>query len=460
MGASERRELYLLALLHSVGCTADAFEAARQYGDDITLRAAYADIDPSRPPELLGFLARNAGTGQPTARRVSTFARTLAGGPAGAAEGFRSHCEVATRLATRLALPEGTRTGLGFVFERWDGKGQPDRASGADIPRSARFLHVARDMVLLARRDGVDAARRLIEKRSGTAYDPDVVLLTRQVAWPEGEPTWQQVLDLDPAPSTVLDAESLDVGCLAIADFADLKSPSTLGHSRRVADLAEAAGWRSGLKAEDVADLRRAALLADVGRVGVSNNVWDKPGSLTDAEWEQVRLHPYITQRALARADGLAGVARIACAHHERVGGGGYHVGVDAAVLPMPERLLAAADTYVTKTSARPHRPALSPEETAAHLRASALDSEAVEAVLAAAGHAKQPVRRELPAGLTEREVEVLVRLARGSSNKEVAAELGITPKTVGHHVEHVYTKIGVSTRAAAALFAVEHGLL
>jgi HD-GYP domain-containing protein (c-di-GMP phosphodiesterase class II) len=218
------------------------------------------------------------------------------------------------------------------------------------------------------------------------------------------------------------------------------------------------------MAAEEVDAVRRAALLHDLGRVGVSSAVWDRPGPLSEADGERVRLHPYLTERTLARSDGLAPLGRIGGAHHERLDGSGYHRGCTAAELGPGARLIAAADVFHAMTEARPHRPAHAPEAAAAELaaqaRAGRLDAAAVEAVLGAAGHAGEKVRPPLPAGLTGREAEVLGLVARGRTNKQVAARLGSAPKTVGNQVQSAYAKIGVSTRAAAALFAAEHGLL
>jgi HD-GYP domain-containing protein (c-di-GMP phosphodiesterase class II) len=201
----------------------------------------------------------------------------------------------------------------------------------------------------------------------------------------------------------------------------------------------------------------------DVGRLGVSNTIWDRPGPLGAGEWERVRLHPYLTERMLQQSPALAPLGAIAVAHRERLDGSGYPRGLSRSAISRPARILGAADAYQAMREQRPYRAARPADEAAAELRADArggrLDPEAVEAVLGAAGH-RVPRRREGPAGLTAREVEVLRLLARGLSNKEIASRLVITPKTVGNHVEHIYAKIGASSRAAAGLYALRHGLL
>ncbi len=226
-----------------------------------------------------------------------------------------------------------------------------------------------------------------------------------------------------------------------------------------MAELAGAAARAVGLPA---GELRRAGWVHDVGRVGVSSVVWEKPGPLTRAEREQVRLHPYFTERVLARPARLAELGRLAASHHERLDGTGYHRCVAAGALGPGERLLAAADAYHAMSEPRPHRLPVPPAAAAAALRAEVragrLDGDAAEAVLAAAGHRPRR-RRENVAGLTARELEVLRLLARGLSIRAIASALVIAPKTADAHIQHIYAKIGVSTRAAATMFAMQHDL-
>ena len=195
----------------------------------------------------------------------------------------------------------------------------------------------------------------------------------------------------------------------------------------------------------------------------MSNAIWDKRGPLTAGEWERVRMHPYLTERMLRSSQALAPCGVIAGQHRERLDGSGYPNGLAGAAITRAARVVGAADAYQAMREPRPHRAALSPDAAARELRAEVgaarMDAEVVEAVLDAAGH-RTPRRLAGPAGLTAREIDVLRLVARGRSNKDIAAELVITPKTVGNHIEHIYTKIGVSNRAAASLFAMRQGLL
>jgi HD-GYP domain-containing protein (c-di-GMP phosphodiesterase class II) len=453
---ADREATFHTALLHAVGCTSNAHESAALFGDDVRARAAWATIDPGRQTEVLRFLTV-AATGAPPAR-VRAVASALAAGPRGVRANFAAHCEVGRRLAERLGLPAAVQDALLHAFERWDGKGFPRGVAGEDIPLPARLMHVARDAHALVLAEDVAAALAAIRERD--AYDPAIAALVNEslLAEPEQD-AWEAVIAAAPPVEGDLDA-----ACAVAGDFADLKSPWTLGHSGAVAELAEAAAWRLGLPGEDVALVRRAALLHDLGRAAISSAIWDRPGPLSAADRERVRLHPYYTERTLARSTTLAPLGRLAGAHHERLDGSGYHRGCGAAELPVPARLIAAADVFEAMTEPRPHRPAHTPQAAAAELtaqaRAGRLDAPAVEAVLAAAGQAAERVRPPLPAGLTEREAEVLGLIARGLTNKQVAERLGSAPKTVGNQVQSAYAKLGISTRAAAALFAVENGLL
>jgi len=465
---AETADAYWTALLHSAGCTADAYEAALLYGDDIAVRGAWATVDPGRPSEVVAFLRRNVGSGRGPIRRPAMLAAALAAGPATARDAFAAHCELAAGLAGKLSLGPGVQTALRAIFERWDGKGFPSGLSGDELPLPARLVHIARDVEVFRALGGREKARYTIEYRAGSAYDPELARhFVRHagdiVAGITDDDAWDAALDREPPGAPVLRGDDLESACEAIGDFADLKSPYMLGHCTGVAELVEAAAWRAGVDADEVGVIRRAALLHDVGRVAVSNAICDRPGPLHAGEWEEVRLHPMHTERVLQRCGGLAAEAAIAAAHHERLDGSGYHRRLPASMLRGPVRLLQAADAFHAMTEPRPHRPPRAPDAAAALLtkdaREGRLDADAVDAVLSAAGE-RSPLPLEHPAGLTDREVEVLRLIARGMTNKAVAHSLAISPKTVGHHVAHVYAKAGVRTRAGAALFAIEHDLL
>jgi HD-GYP domain-containing protein (c-di-GMP phosphodiesterase class II) len=400
---------------------------------------------------------------------ASFVARGLLSLPRQMAESFAGHCEVAQRLARRLGFGESLIACLGQVYERWDGKGLPRKLKGDQVAQAVQLVTLAQDAVVWTRIGGPDAAVATVRKRSGGAYQPRMAerfceLAETIVAGLDDEPSWESVLALEPGAGTTLSDEEFDRSCEALADFADIKSPYLVGHSPAVAALAAGAGRRLGLVEADVIALRRAGLLHDIGRVGVSAGIWGKATSLSDREWEQVRLHAYYTDRILARPEPLSRLGALASQHHERIDGSGYHRASSGQALSPTARILGAADAYQAMTEARPHRPAFSPDQAAEELRrevrSGRLDPDAVHAVLAEAGHDVPRTRRERPAGLSEREVEVLRLMARGHSNRVMAEQLYLSPDTIKHHIQHIYDKVGVATRAGATLFAMENGLL
>lgn len=465
----ERCDVYYVALLRAVGCVADAHQVAARFGDELVANTHISLMDTAQPTDVLDLLLRHVGEGQPALRRARMIVAALAAGPDERNTILAAHCEVAERLALRLGMRDEVARAITQVYERWDGKGSPGRMRGDAIVLAARIVTLARDAELFHRLDGVAGATRVIGQRAGTLYDPEIAACfcgqaPTLLGVLDTESVWDAALAAEPGPRPIFTQAARETATRAIADFVDLKSPFTTGHSSGVALLAAAAGERLGISEPEVGALRQAGYLHDLGRVGISTGVWDKPGSLSASEWERVRLHPYYTERVLARSQALAPLAAVAALHHERLDGSGYYRGIPAALLPLPARVLAAADVYHALTEGRPHRAAYTPEAAADHLRAEAragrLDGDAVNAVLGAAGHRVATARREWPAGLSEREVEVLRLVARGLANREMARRLSIAEKTVGHHIQHIYNKIGVSTRAAATLFAMQHDLL
>ena len=459
-------EVQQVALLRFLGCTADSAETARMTGgDDIAFLAAMAPVFMGSRAESGRRLVTAVGAGRPAPRRAALAARALAD-PGGARRSMTAHCEVAAMLADRLGTGPGVQAALAHGYERWDGAGFPSGAAGEEVPLPVRIAVVARDADLWWRL-GDDEVARVLRTRRGHAYDPAVVdaglpLAAEVLAGLDAGSAWEDMLAAEPAGGVRAVAD-LDGALRAVADFADLKSPWTRGHSRRVAELAGAAADGLHLPSGEVTRLRRAGLVHDLGRVGVPNGIWDRPGPLGVAEWERVRQHPYLTESALACCPGLAVLGRTGAAHHERLDGSGYHRG--SRDQGTSERILAAADMVAALAADRAHRPAADARRLGAavlaEVRDGRLDRSAADAVLAAAGHPRSVrVSPVWPAGLSDREVDVLRLIGRGRTNREVAAHLHLSAKTVGRHVENLYVKLGVHTRAAAALFAVEHRLL
>lgn len=468
VGEEDLIAVYYLGLIQHLGCTAYASEAATIFGDEIEANTWLLSTDHSDAGEMIGALLRHIGRGTSALRRTRQIVSALLTMPKEREEIFAGRCEVAQNLAERLSLGTRVRDGLGQIYERWDGKGLPQQRKAEAILLPVRIVQVAQETERLFRLDGGVAALSGLRKRAGGMFDPQVVDQCCQhgdLLFETANSTalWETVVAAEPGAARYVSDECLDDILCAFADFADLKSPYTVGHSRGVAALAAAAARRCGLPESEVIATRRAGLLHDLGRIGVPNTIWDKAGPLSEAEWERVRLHPYYTERVLARVHAVGAVCTLAAQHHERLDGSGYHRAVAAPMLPLASRILAAADVYHAMIEPRPHRPAQSAivasTELQRQVRAGFLDNDAVRAVLAAAGHRVHATRVGM-AGLSERELEVLRLIARGQSNRRVAARLSVSERTVHHHVEHIYRKIGVSTRAAATLFAMQHHLL
>jgi HD-GYP domain-containing protein (c-di-GMP phosphodiesterase class II) len=459
-------QTYYGCLLFYVGCTADAETIAELFDEDALLTHFTPVMFGSPAETMAGIMRALASPGSAPPMRALQAASRLPRAVRGHQRHLAALCEVAQMLSGRLGMPAAVRGLFVHLTERWDGKGQPARLRGEEIPLALRIIHVARDAAFQRLLGGEERAARVVRARAGAAFDPVIAALLAEeandiLALDDEGSVWEETLAGEPAPRLTLQGEAIDEALAAMGDFADLVSPYLVGHSAGVAQLATAAARRCGLPAADLVALRRAALVHDVGRVGVPFRIWQKAAPLTPDEWERVRLHAYHSERVLCRSPFLAALAPVATAHHERLDGAGYHRGAAVALTP-PARMLAAADAYHAMTEPRPHREALSAQRAAEVLgqeaRAGRLDADSVAAVLAEAGHHTPRVAR--PAGLTEREAQVIALLARGLQTKQIARSLGISVKTADRHVQNSYAKIGVSTRAAAAVFAMQHGLV
>ncbi len=465
---SELEATYYLGLMMNVYCHADAAEQAKWFGDDISVKGDGFEMLDMSTARIIAFILRRVGShgsGAARAKRLVAFPVT---GLRQVLAFLTTHSTLGSQFAATIGLDEAVCVAIRQAYEQWDGKGYPRHLRGEQICLPARLVQLASPVEVYSRRRGTEAAMAIARRHRGSQFDPAVVDLFCDHA-PElldglGQAaSWDAIVGTEPTLARFVDGAGLDTVLEAMADLVDLKSPYLAGHSRGVANLAAEAARASGHPEEEVSTVRRAGLIHDLGRLGVSNGIWDKPGPLTEAESERVRLHPYLTDRMLVRVSALSRSRDIAARHHERLDGSGYPRGLTAASLTPADRLLAAADAYHAMTEPRPHRDPLDPGRAATELRAEAiagrLDGESVDAVLRAAGH-RAPARRVWPGGLTAREVEVLGLLARGHSNKQIAQHLVVTPKTAANHVEHIYAKLGVSSRAAATLFATQHGLM
>jgi HD-GYP domain-containing protein (c-di-GMP phosphodiesterase class II) len=470
---SMRRKVYHQALLRYIGCNADTHLLADAWGDEITLRRELHHIDMGNRAEFVEVFVRaitRKFAGASPEELAKEVERGLAQGPQVNVPILSGHCEVAQRIAERIGLPEQIRENLGQIYERWDGKGLPRGLSGNAVKFPVRLVTLAQDAIALNDHHGFETMKTMIAKRSGGGYEPELVDLFLKRADPllaglDGPVDRETILALEPEPHGTLSDEEAEEAYLAIADMIDMRMPFTFGHSRAVAGLAAAAAKHLGLPPGDIRHIRWAAYTHDIGELTVPVSTWMRAGALTERETDAAHLHPYHGERALASLGGEGkAVAALVLRHHERLDGSGYHRYARANDLSAASRVLAAAEAFQTAREQRPHRPALSDTAAAAKLRSAVRDGklcpEAVETVLACAG---QPTRRDVTerlAGLTPREIEVLRLIAGGRTAKEAARELDIAPKTADNHIQSLYSKIGVSTRAGAALYALERGLV
>jgi len=465
--AETASQTYYACLLMYSGCTTDVDVAYRIFAGSRTEN--FTPAQHGSPVQAVAGLIRSLPPPDaPLPRRIFETTRRLVP----AARFIKPHvtaiCEVAETMARRLGMPPEVSELFVFLTEHWDGNGLLKRAKGDEIPMPLRIAHVARDAAYQRIVGGDDHAVETIRRRAGHGFDPAVARRFVEAA-PEimaaveaPGSAWEATLAGEPRPWLTLEGDEVDRALAAMGDFADLTSPCFSGHSSGVAELAVAAARVCRFAPPEVVLIRRAAFVHDLGRAAIDPRIWQKTTGLTADEWEQVRLHPYHTERVLFPSPVLSSLTEIACAHHERLDGSGYHRRLSAASLPAGARLLAAADGFHAMREPRPHRAALPPEEAAGLLaeeaREGRQDAEMVAAVVEAAGQPTPAIER--PAGLTEREAQVVGLLARGLLTKQVARRLGISVKTADRHIQNAYRKVGVSTRAAATMFAMEHGLV
>ena len=461
---AEVSDVLYTALLQHLGCTAYSHEVAQVWGDDvITTRVNFLSSSGEAKDIWRIWIPGMANaTGRSKARVLATTVVTAKRFDTGLA----ATCEVARGASQALGLPEPVQVGLSHMFAMWNGKGFPTTA-GEAIPLPARIMQVALTAVMFASHANTEVAISEVRRRADTQLDPYLadVLIARadELLGDLNEiDAYQAVLDAEPEPVRRVEKSELADVARTFGNLVDLKSPWLQGHSAGVGDLAAGAAGMLGLR-EEVDAVRVAGYLHDLGRIGVSSAIWDKAGPLSGIERDQARLHAYHSERILARIPPLTKLAKLVGEHHERCDGTGYHRGSTAAQLSMASRLLACADAYRRWIEDRPYRRAIAPARAAdrleAEARAGRLDADAAAAVIEAAG-LPRGIRRARPADLTERQVEVLRLVSRGLSNSEIAERLVLSRRTVEHHVQDIYVKIGASTRAGAAMFAMQHGLL
>ncbi len=487
LSPSQCADLFYAELLMDAGCTAwTSYLATTIRGDEIAARKALLfETDVRDPRALIRWLIRYGALSEPLAKRARNMVSLGLRGKKIMLDAMLNTSEVAARIASRLGRSSDVQHALRCLFEQWDGSG-PRGLQADAIPIMARVVHATIFLEVAHQTEGRDAAVTLARARRSTTLAPDVVdaflrLANHETFWQvlEGEAIWEVVRQFEPdSAAKYVRVQQLDDVARAFADFADLKSFYSAGHSRRVATLAQSMASHLGSSAAELTVLRQAALLHDLGLVAVPSFVLHKPQNrLSVAEWESVRLHPYLAERILNRVPAFAAAVPLVAAHHEQPDGRGYHRGIRRHDIPFGACVIAVADQYDDLTHDGPERDALDPEE-ALHVLGqgvgSRFDRTAFESLAWALGrplpesvdgetnnvNGRSETEMCWPAGLSNREVDVLRLAAKGLTRKQVAEELFVSPSTVRSHLEHIYTKIGVSTRAAATLFAVENDLI
>jgi putative nucleotidyltransferase with HDIG domain len=374
---ARRSSLFYALLLKDAGCSTTAAATAEAFGaDDLQVKRESRLIDTSRPALSIGYLRRNVAPGAPLRQRARHLRAVIALSQGGVSELNRMRCERGADIARGIGLDEDAATAIGQLFEHWDGQGHPGDRAGEEISLLARIACLAQTMEVFWQQGGPAAAVDIARARRGTWYDPALVdavdVLERDRAFWASLAT-PDVQSVEPADRVErADDLRLDRVAEAFAGIVDAKSPYTARHSAGVAEIAEGIAATLGLDGATRGVLRRAALLHDIGKLGVSNVILDKPGSLTSGEWGSMRRHPRLSLVILRGVPALADVARLAVMHHERLDGSGYPYGMTATELDLPARILQVADVAEALTAERPYRAALPVEEVLAIMRAEA----------------------------------------------------------------------------------------
>lgn len=365
-------DLYYALLLKDLGCSSTAAKIHHLFNaDDRHIKRASKTVNWDKPQEGIRFVLGHAGSGVPLQRRLKHIVNMGLGRLGARADILRVRCERGADIARQMGFTEGTAAAIRALDEHWDGRGHPYGVSGEAIPLLGRILCLAQTAEIFFRVGGPDAARRAVKERTGSWFDPAVAAAFEKVACSE---LWASLDDaglerraaaLEPAEYRLnTNDKQLDCVAEAFARVIDAKSPWTYKHSERVRQFALGVAAQLGgavaLSPTGQRRLSRAALLHDIGKLGVSNTILDKRGRLTNEEFAAIRKHPAYSERILSRVEPFRELAPLAGGHHERMDGRGYHRAVPASALEFETRLLAVADQFEALTSARPYRAGLS----------------------------------------------------------------------------------------------------
>jgi len=369
--AGVRQDLFYAALLKDAGCSSSAARMSELFDtDDRALKREFSFVDWTSTSDFVRYAARNVAPASTGIARAGTLLRALRALRREASDLNTARCDRGARIVAMLGFSPEAAAAVRALDEHWDGSGRPDGLRGEAIPLISRITCLAQTAEVFMSADGPRGALDVVRSRRGRWFDPRIADVFLSIG--PDDPLWMRIVDdtaaevlrdLEPATGIALaDEEGLDRVAEAFARVIDAKSPYTARHSMGVAAYAVAIGREVGFDPDRVRSLRRAGLLHDIGKLGVSNRILDKPGKLTDEEFAQVRLHPLHTFQILSRISPFAGLAEAAAAHHERLDGRGYHRGVGAELLSPEARILAVADVFDALTADRPYRGPLDPE--------------------------------------------------------------------------------------------------
>jgi putative nucleotidyltransferase with HDIG domain len=361
----QRSALFYALLLKDAGCSSNSAKIASLFGnDDFDVKRQFKLVDQTRPVEGLLSVSRISGS-------LGAFLRVLRPGTEVTKMMTELRCERGAEIVRMLDLPDEAARAIYALDEHWDGRGHPHRLAEEQIPLLARILCLSQTVEVFHAGRGLDAALKMAQKRSGTWFDPELVAVLQTLRsdtqfWDglRADDIQRRVAEQEPSELRLgADDARLDRVAEAFAKVIDAKSPFTFEHSARVASIAGEIAANLELDGPVRSDLRRAALLHDIGKLTISNQILDKPGGLTGEEFAAMKRHPLFTVRILERVTPFAGIAAVGGAHHEKLDGSGYPYGLDESQLSQLARILTVADIYEALTAVRPYRDALAPEE-------------------------------------------------------------------------------------------------
>lgn len=357
--------LYYTILLKDAGCSSNAARLFELYDtDDRTVKNDFKQVDTDSLFQLGKFVLSHVGVGKSLHERVTKMMALAEHGEKFARELVSTRCERGADIARQLGFDEEVALGVRYLDEHWNGKGKPFGLVGAEIPVNARIALLSQIIEVFYASGGVAFAVAEVKKRAGTWFDPALVAAFDTAQQADGfwhgftcDDLQDLVSRLEPHSKVIeIDENRLDTIAEAFAKVVDAKSPYTYGHSSRVAAYTLAVAKRMGIAPDRQKWLYRAALLHDIGKLGVSNGVLDKPGKLDENEWEQVKAHAFYSEQILSRLNVFAELAQVAAAHHERLDGKGYPHGLVAAQISMETRIITVADIFDAITAERPYR--------------------------------------------------------------------------------------------------------